>query len=65
MNTNSKTSKILAALQAGDKLTHLKALAYGTHRLAAIIYNLRKAGYNIISTLKHDVNGTPYTEYSL
>lgn len=61
----SKTTTIKRALQSGEKLTHLKALAYGTHRLAAIIYNLRKQGYNIVTKIRHDSNGTEFAEYSL
>lgn len=63
MTYSSKTAAIRSALLKGDRLTHMKALAYGTHRLAAIIFNLRKQGVNVQTTVKRDSNGTRYTEY--
>lgn len=61
----SKKAKIYAALKRGERLTHLKALAYGTHRLAAYVHMLRKDGVTIVSDSKTDGNGTAFTEYHL
>lgn len=59
----TKTAAILQALLNGDKLTHLKAIAYGTHRLAAVVHRLRGQGFNIQKTTKTDSNGTRFAEY--
>jgi len=61
----TKTSLILDALLAGDRLTHLKAIAYGTYRLADVVYRLRRKGYQIVATDKTDSSGTPFTEYHI
>ena len=61
----SKIDSIANALTRGEKLTHLKALAYNTHRLAVFIHTLRKRGWNIVSETKIDGGGTKYTEYYL
>ena len=61
----TKLSMILEAFQNGDKLTHLKALAFRTHRLAHFVNVLRQRGWNIISTVKCDGTGTQFTEYFL
>ena len=60
-----KIDVILEAFQNGEKLTHLKALAYNTHRLAHFVNVLRKRGWNIISVQKEDIGGTKFTEYYL
>lgn len=65
MNYTSKINAIRTALLAGDRLTHMKALAYGTHRLAAVIYDLRKQGLPIDVTEKRDTNNTRFVEYSV
>jgi len=61
----TKTSLILDALIAGDRLTHLKAIAYGTYRLADVVYRLRRKGYPIVATNKTDSKGTLFTEYHI
>ena len=61
----TKLSMILEAFQHGNKLTHLKALAFRTHRLAHFVNVLRQRGWNIISTVKCDGTGTQFTEYLL
>lgn len=44
----SVTNKILAHLEAGNSITSLECLStFGCLRLAARIYDLREAGYNI------------------
>ena len=62
----TKLETISRALLNGERLTHLKALAYNTHRLAVFIHTLRKRdGWNIVSEEKHDLNGNKFTEYYL
>ena len=63
MKENTKQARILTALQNGDRLTHLKAIAYGTYRLAAIVHRLRGHGINIEADTKTDGNGTRFAEY--
>jgi len=61
----SKTQLIKEALQRGDRLTHLKAIAYGTYRLADVIFRLKKKGMNIVTETKTDGAGTKFAEYYL
>ena len=61
----TKTELIADALKRGDKLTHLKAIAYGTYRLADVIYRLKKRGMNIVTETKTDSAGTKFAEYSI
>ncbi len=44
----NKTQKVLQHLQSGKPITSMDAIdLYGATRLSAIIFNLRKRGYNI------------------
>ena len=61
----TKIDLILEAFQNGDKLTHLKALTFDTHRLAHFVNVLRKRGWNIITDQKYTSRGTKYAEYYL
>lgn len=65
MRTNTKKYAILMAFQRGEKLTAYKALAYGTMRLAAVVFALRAEGYNISREDREDGNGVLFTEYAL
>lgn len=57
---------ILRHLQAGNKITPLEALSeYGTIRLGAYIYDLRKEGHKIRTNMKRSFNGKTFAEYSL
>ena len=48
---------VLNHLQSGKELSQLEATKkYGILRLGAIIFDLRKAGYIISTTIKHDPN---------
>ncbi|XKM12688.1 helix-turn-helix domain-containing protein [Orbaceae bacterium ac157xtp] len=66
-NTESQCLKILKDLQAGQKITQLDAYSkYGSTRLGARIYDLKKKGYAINSVMvqsKH--NGKWYAQYSM
>jgi len=53
MNRPTQMSEILAYMQAGHKITSMTAIdMFGATRLSAIIFDLRKAGYNIKT---HDI----------
>jgi hypothetical protein len=62
----TKKARILNDLMNGYTMTPMKAMAYGTHRLAAIIHELRNLnGFTIAATERHDGAGTLYTEYRM
>jgi len=64
--TGSKKRRILNDLMSGATMTPLKAMAYGTHRLAAVIHELKNLnGFVIQASERYDGNGTLYTEYSM
>lgn len=49
--------RVLAHLQRNGKLSQKQAIRlFGAYRLSAIIYRLRKDGYNISSTFKSGKN---------
>lgn len=53
--SHSQTEKILQALQQGRELTPKDALTeFGCMRLAARVEELRKRGYDIVSTVSQD-----------
>ena len=53
----SQSKVVLKHLQSGKELSQLEATQkYGILRLGAIIFNLRKEGYNISTRLCHDSN---------
>ena len=69
MGTN-KTKEVLKYLQTHGSITSMEAInLFGATRLSAIIFNLRKKGYNITSvdkTTKDRYGHTvPYAEYRL
>jgi len=61
----NKTDMIRAAFYRGEHLTHLKAIAYGTYRLADVVFRLKKQGMNIVTEIKHDGTGEKFAEYHL
>lgn len=62
----TKTDRVRQHLARGKSLTALEAMSlYSIFRLASIIHNLRGQGYNIITDIKYDMNGTEYAEYRL
>jgi hypothetical protein len=65
MKVNTKKFAIYSALLRGERLTAYKALAYGTMRLAAVVFALRAEGYNIKREDREDGNGVLFTEYHL
>lgn len=69
-SATNKTKEVLKHLQTYGTITSIEAInLFGATRLSAIIFNLRKKGYNIISVDKitKDRYGhtVPYSEYTL
>ena len=65
MNSRTVTAKVLAALKRGERLSQIDAFnRFRTTRLAAIIWNLRKAGHDISAEIIQN-GGTRYAIYSL
>jgi len=59
-------ARILKHLEKKRTISPVEAFAaYGTTRLAAAIFQLRKAGYAINTELKNDNVGHPYARYWL
>jgi hypothetical protein len=62
----TQAGKILAYLQAGNRLTALEALdAFGCFRLAARIHELRNQGWQIEERTVETRGGKRVAEYSL
>ena len=56
---DSQVSLILGHLQSGKDITPLEAISlYGCYRLGAVIFKLKKEGYNIVSQIKRYVKDT-------
>lgn len=63
MTTKSQRQKIMAFLEAGNKLTALDALKkFQCFRLASRIHELKKAGYPVVSQ-KIELNGKKVSQY--
>jgi hypothetical protein len=62
----TRYDQVLNHLLSGRSITQGEAtvLGYGT-RLAATIHDLKKRGHTIVTTMKEDLHGNPYAEYSL
>jgi len=62
----SQAITVLNHLTNNRKLTSIEAIGlYGITRLAAVVHNIKKDGYEIDTTMKDGVNKTQYAEYSL
>ena len=60
----SQTRQILDYFSEGGKLSGLDALSmFGAYRLSSIIFNLRKAGYNIKKHMRESESGATYAVY--
>lgn len=62
----TRYDQVLNHLLSGKTLSQGEALVlgYGT-RLAATVHDLKKRGHNIVTSMKRDINGAPYADYSL
>jgi|TARA_R110002074_G_scaffold198790_1_gene366463 hypothetical protein len=57
---------VLNHLTNNRKLTSIEAIGlYGITRLAAVVYDLKKQGLEVETTMKNGVNSTQYAQYSL
>jgi len=62
----TQTTQILHYLKQGNKLTSWEAIhKFRCTRLSAVIYNLKKYGYEIVSVQQTAKNGKKYAEYTL
>lgn len=62
----SQNQTVLDHLLAGKTLTPAKARqVYQIERLAARVFDLKKAGHNIITTVREDERGREYAEYRI
>jgi hypothetical protein len=62
----TKIDKIEQVLKSGKTVTPLIAIQVcGAMRLAALIFDLKKRGHKIITTIKQDTQGNDYAEYAL
>lgn len=53
-------------LRSGKSITQLEAIGlYSLFRLAARVHELKKQGWNIVTNVKRDANGSEYAEYTL
>jgi len=66
INLETKTGKIFAALQKGDKLTASDAAhRFGVKNLSAEASRIRQAGYAVYANSRVAGNGVQVTEYEL
>lgn len=66
INLETKTGKVFAALQAGQKLTASEAKKrFGVGNLAAEASRIRQAGYAVYANSRKAGNGVQVTEYEL
>lgn len=66
INLETKTGKVFAALQAGQKLTASEARKrFGVGNLAAEASRIRQAGYAVYANSRKAGNGVQVTEYEL
>lgn len=66
MNPDTKTFKLFAALQRGDKITASQAeKRFGIKNLAAEASRIRTHGYAVYANQRRAGNGVMVTEYEL
>lgn len=62
----TKIEMLREHLKSGKSITQLEAIGlYSLFRLAARVHELKKQGWNIITSEKRDANGSVYAEYRL
>lgn len=58
--------QVLSHLLKGYSITPMEAMTvYTIPRLAASIHEIRKAGYEVVSTIREDARGHKYGRYEL
>ena len=66
LNVSPQARKVLRHLEKYRSITPLEALGvYGIFRLAARVYELRREGFNVVTTMFRDENEKPYAKYVL
>ena len=66
INLETKTGKLFAALQAGEKVTASQAQKrFGIKNIAAEASRIRQAGYAVYANSRKAGNNTQVTEYEL
>ena len=66
INLETKTGKVFAALQTGQKLTASEAKKrFGIRNLSAEASRIRQAGYAVYANSRTAGNGVTVTEYEL
>ena len=62
----NQKEQILYYMKRGNSITPIDALnKYGCFRLSAVIYDLKKEGYNIQTTMVNNPNGKKFAKYTL
>lgn len=57
---------VLSHIEKRGAISPMEALTtYGISRLAAAVYEIRKAGHAVQAVIKHDAAGHKYTRYTL
>jgi hypothetical protein len=66
INLETKTGKVFAALQAGQKLTASEAKKrFGVGNLSAEVSRIRQNGFAVYSNTRKAGNGVRVTEYAI
>ena len=65
INTETKTYRVLTALQAGKALTASQAAKFGVKNLSAEVSRIRAHGFAVYTNNRKAGNGVNVTEYVL
>jgi hypothetical protein len=65
INTETKTYRVLTALQAGKALTASQAAKFGVKNLSAEVSRIRQHGFAVYTNNRKAGNGVQVTEYVL
>lgn len=66
LSLKPQARRVLRHMEKKRSITPLEALGvYGVFRLAAVVHDIRKAGFNVLTDLHTDANGKRYARYSL
>jgi hypothetical protein len=63
INTETKTYRVLTALQAGKALTASQAAKFGVKNLSAEVSRIRSNGFAVYTNSRKAGNGVQVTEY--
>jgi hypothetical protein len=66
LRLSPQAKTVLRHIRKHDHISNMQAqVVYGISRLAACVYEIRNAGYDVKSTYAKDDQGHKYTKYSL